>query len=123
MTLTAAQQAGVEASLPVPDKEYTVVWTVDEWASSREAAALKVAKKYFQDRIARGENGTACVFTVDGHGISLDYYMASLTPEQLAEHFTHDEHPSHTRLEWRGEVENDNTLLGYWAWVKHELAL
>ena len=116
-------QAQVATGVPDPNKEYTVVWTVEEWASSREAAALKVAKKYFQDRIARGENGTACVFTVDGTEISLDYYMASMTPEQLAENFTHDEHPSHTRREWRGEVENDNTLLGYWAWVKHELAL
>lgn len=116
-------QANAVAGLPEPDKEYTVVWTVDEWASSPEAAALKVAKTYFQDRIARGENGSACLFTVDGDEISLDYVIPEMTPKQLAEVFGHCEHPSHTREQWREGVADGDTLSGYWEWVKHRLTL
>lgn len=31
------------------------------------------------------------------------------------------EHPQYTRDEWRQEVRDDNTLLGYWEWVAHRI--
>lgn len=119
MSLTAAQQA---ASLPEPDKEYSVRWEVEEWASSPEEAALKVAKKYFQERIARGENGSACLFYVDGEEVSLDYVVSEMTPDQLAYHFGY-EHPVYPRLAWVNEVKCSETINGYWEWVKHQLTL
>lgn len=31
------------------------------------------------------------------------------------------EHPRHTRSWWRDEVRDDNTRLGYWEWVVHQI--
>lgn len=31
------------------------------------------------------------------------------------------EHPEWTRSEWRNDVENEDTRLGYWDWVAHQL--
>jgi hypothetical protein len=31
------------------------------------------------------------------------------------------EHPDYSREDWRQEVADDNTLLGYWEWVDHQL--
>ena len=43
-----------------------------------------------------------------------------LTPEQLeAKHGK--EHNNHTRDEWRDEVGNRDTQLGYWDWVLHQV--
>ena len=36
---------------------------------------------------------------------------------------TWGEHPHYTREDWKQEVGDDNTLLGYWAWVEHELEI
>ncbi|WP_443699629.1 hypothetical protein [Pseudomonas sp.] len=122
MTLTAAQQEELEASLPPSEQEYTVEWKVDEWGTSPEDAAFRVAKTYFQERIARGENGSACLFYVDGKEVPLDWVMSEMSPEGLAKHFDH-EHPVHTRVNWVYEVKRSETISGYWEWVKHQLTL
>lgn len=122
MTLTAAQQAEMEASLPPAEQEYSVRWEVDEWASSPEEAALKVAKKYFQERIAQGENGSACLFYVDGAEVPLDYVVSEMTPDRLAYHFGY-EHPVYPRVNWMDEVQSSETINGYWEWVKHRVTL
>jgi hypothetical protein len=49
---------------------------------------------------------------------------SELTADQLEIRYSpdgHGEHPDHTRQDWRHAVENDWTLLGYWAWVQHAL--
>lgn len=33
----------------------------------------------------------------------------------------HNSHPNYSREDWRDEVANDNTHLGYWEWVDHRL--
>lgn len=32
-----------------------------------------------------------------------------------------DEHPEWRKADWRSEVENDETVLGYWEWVAHQV--
>lgn len=103
------------------ETEYTVSWKVEEYADSPEEAALKVAKEYFQPRIAHGVPGTACVFTIDSIDYPIDRILPDLSPQDMANHFDHNEHPGYPRRNWRDEVERDHTLLGYWAWVSHEL--
>lgn len=44
--------------------EYQVSWTVEIDAETPEQAAQEVARLYFQDRIAEGEQDSACVFKV-----------------------------------------------------------
>lgn len=47
-----------------------------------------------------------------------------LTPQQLDEKHNpmgYGEHPVFTRSQWREEVCDDNTLLGYWEWVMHQV--
>lgn len=47
-----------------------------------------------------------------------------LTPEQLDDKYNQDgggQHPKHTRQDWQVAVGLDDTLLGYWAWVHHQL--
>ena len=47
--------------------QYTVTWTVDvEVMGDHKDAAQAVADLYFQERIAAGEHGSACSFTVAG---------------------------------------------------------
>ncbi len=31
------------------------------------------------------------------------------------------EHPSYTKQDWRDDVANDDTSLGYWEWVLHNV--
>lgn len=31
------------------------------------------------------------------------------------------EHPDYPKSDWRHEVANDDTLLGYWEWVEHQI--
>ena len=48
-----------------------------------------------------------------------------LTAEQLDDKYNPEgggEHPDYTREEWRWEVGEDHTLLGYWQWVAHRLS-
>lgn len=57
----------------------------------------------------------------------LDELDADLSVEELAEKYASGDggywgqHPVFPRQEWRKEVANDDTLLGYWAWVHHKL--
>lgn len=37
------------------------------------------------------------------------------------EHKHGEEHPDYTREDWREEVENGDTRLGYWEWVMHQV--
>ena len=49
---------------------------------------------------------------------------SSLSSEQLDSKYNPDgdgEHPVWTRRDWRCEVNSENTLLGYWDWVKHSI--
>ena len=34
---------------------------------------------------------------------------------------TWGEHPEHSVQDWQYEVANDDTRLGYWAWVMHRV--
>lgn len=56
----------------------------------------------------------------------LDADDAALSAEELADKYAGEDgswgqHPIFRRQEWREEVANDDTLLGYWAWVHHQL--
>jgi len=33
-----------------------------------------------------------------------------------------DEHPDFIRYDWREDVTTGDTALGYWAWVRHQIA-
>lgn len=102
--------------------EYTVSWSVEEYADTPEDAVLQVAKAYFQDRIANGEPGTACVFTVNGIDYPVDRIIVDMSPYDLSVLFGH-EHPTHYRENWVIEVQSGDTISGYWEWVKHQLTL
>lgn len=48
-----------------------------------------------------------------------------LTAEQLDDRYNPEgggEHPMHPRTDWRYEVANEDTLVGYWDWVAHKIA-
>ncbi len=56
----------------------------------------------------------------------LDAEDAVLSAEELADKYAGKDggwgqHPVFPRPDWREEVANDDTLLGYWAWVHHQL--
>ena len=56
----------------------------------------------------------------------LDELDADLSVDELAEKYAGKDggwgqHPLFTRQAWREVVANDDTLLGYWAWVHHRL--
>lgn len=61
-------------------KGYTVVWTTYvETTEDHSAAALEVAERYFQPRIAAGDPDTACVFIVtDSTGKAKKIDLAAL---------------------------------------------
>jgi hypothetical protein len=48
-----------------------------------------------------------------------------LTADQLFTKYStkrdNGEHPQYLRRDWRHDVAEDNTLLGYWQWVEHQL--
>ena len=44
-----------------------------------------------------------------------------LTVEQLEDKYEPFEHPDYIREEWREDVGNGDTKLGYWAWVLHNV--
>jgi hypothetical protein len=108
------------------EHEFTITWEVNTYADTPYLAAQKVADLYFQDRIARGEPDTACVFEVttsDGTVIEVDLGSdLRLSREQLQEKYeAHDSgwgsHPNYTRQDWKYAVANDDSLSGYWEWV------
>ncbi|WGO96409.1 hypothetical protein QCD61_28340 (plasmid) [Pseudomonas viciae] len=56
-----------ESGQYVAMQKYTVTWTVDiEVPGDHKAAAQEVANRYFQTRIAAGEQDSACSFVVSG---------------------------------------------------------
>jgi hypothetical protein len=50
-----------------------------------------------------------------------------LTADQLFTKYStkrdNGEHPQHLRRDWRHDVAEDNTILGYWQWVEHQIEL
>jgi hypothetical protein len=49
--------------------------------------------------------------------ISYDFEDFVMTAQQLREKYGAAGHPEHTKAGWKFDVENDNTLSGYWDWV------
>lgn len=52
------------------------------------------------------------------------YHDIGLSAVQLDDKYNLEgdgEHPNFPRSLWRGEVVNENTLLGYWEWVVHQI--
>jgi hypothetical protein len=52
-----------------------------------------------------------------------DYGLSALQLELKHAPDGDDEHPGFTKWEWRHEVSHQNTLIGYWEWVKYQLEL
>lgn len=106
-------------------QEYNVTWEVTQEGLGPIDAAIQVAKTYFQERIAQGHPGTACIFYViapDGERttVALDSVMSQLDATQLRDVFE-TEHPAHDMDHWRNDVAFQDTILGYWEWVQHKL--
>lgn len=106
-------------------KTYGVTWQVDQEAISPVDAAIEVAKSYFQERIAQGQPGTACIFyVVSPYGerttVALDSVINQMDATQLRQVFE-SEHPVHDLHSWQEEVRFNDTILGYWEWVQHKL--
>lgn len=47
-------------------------------------------------------------------------YLQQVTCELLIRQYP-EGHPQFTREDWRAEVQAENTELGYWMWVVHQL--
>lgn len=106
-------------------QDYNVTWEVTQEGLGPVDAVIQVAKDYFQERIAQGQPGTACVFYVEGPDgtkteVALDSVMSQLDATQLRDMFE-TEHPVHTMDNWRAEVQFQDTILGYWEYVQHKL--
>lgn len=110
---------------------YLVKWEVNVEAETAVDAAINVAADYFQTRIQRGQPDTACVFQVekdgepswesdDGELIDLSKIASAITPTQLRKMFV-TEHPDYEQHQWRSAIDREETLLGYWEWVMHQL--
>ena len=54
-------------------------------------------------------------FHIKDYGLSVLLLEAKWSPDGDGHH------PGYPTRTWRAEVENDNTRLGYWAWVHHQL--
>lgn len=109
-------------------KGYTVRWEINVSAESAVDAAIEVASDYFQPRIQQGKPETACVFHVeedrephDSAMIDLSKLAGTLTALQLKKMFGNFEHPDYQQYQWRAAIDREDTLLGYWDWVAHEL--
>lgn len=49
-----------------------------------------------------------------------------LTAEQLDDKYNPEgggQHPVYTRADWRAAVDNEDTISGYWEWVRHQLVM
>lgn len=105
--------------------EYNVTWEVTQEGLGPIDAAIQAAKIYFQERIAHGHPGTACIFYVEAPDgtkteVALDSVMSQLDATQLRQVFE-TEHPAHDMDQWRDDVACQDTILGYWEWVQHQL--
>jgi hypothetical protein len=53
---------------------------------------------------------------------SVTHPDANLSAEALqSRHAAGGEHPDFSREDWRYEVANDDTRLGYWEWAMHKV--
>lgn len=53
-----------------------------------------------------------------------DVPETEMTADQLRDKYggsIWDEHPDYPASDWQHEVSEDNTRLGYWDWVGHEI--
>ena len=55
---------------------------------------------------------------IEGVAGSLVTYPALV---RMMEEDVWQEHPRYEKWEWKAEVSNDDTILGYWEWVQHRL--
>lgn len=102
---------------------FKVSWEVDQEAETPAAAALLVARQYFQERIARGISGSACVFTVTepnvpAYTVDLSVADEDLSASELQELYGYAGHPRFPWQRWRDLVADQATVLGYWDWVQ-----
>lgn len=44
-----------------------------------------------------------------------------LTVEQLEVKYSQCDHPDHIREDWRNDVSQGDTNIGYWEWVSHQV--
>lgn len=117
-------------------KSFRVIWQIDTEASNAVQAAMQVAKDSFLPYIARGSVGSACVFEVQEQQfqvatgkipageltlIDLSTVADQLDPEGLRELYGVDGHPIWQWADWRDDVANEDTELGYWAWLQHKI--
>lgn len=107
---------------------FKVIWQVDQEAETPAAAALAVAREYFQERIARGLVGSSCCFDVIEEGANLPPFVVDLseadqglTGPELQEMYGMEGHPRYHWTYWRSEVGEQQTVLGYWDWVQHAI--
>lgn len=106
--------------------DFKVSWEVDQEAETPAAAALSVARQYFQERIARGISGNACVFTVTepnvpAYTVDLSVADEDLSASELQELYGYAGHPRFPWQHWREQVSCEDTVLGYWDWVQHKV--
>lgn len=59
---------------------------------------------------------THTTWHIDDFGLSTQHLAAKYDPDSDG-----GSHPGYLQWEWRHQVSRQDTLLGYWAWVKHEL--
>ncbi|MEX3984289.1 hypothetical protein AB4Y45_35620 [Paraburkholderia sp. EG287A] len=89
-------------------------WAFGDDASedfNTEAEAWKAA---LTDALARGRIAAGAPVQVDFHAAMRQ------TMEDLEQRWGH-EHGWYTREDWRIDVRDDNTRLGYWEWVAHNI--
>ncbi|MDR3411735.1 MAG: hypothetical protein P4L87_12480 [Formivibrio sp.] len=129
---------------------YQVMFNDDVEGSQAKLASIALDIFHGQISIDDLDNFEISVLDEDGYPVMLDGahedYSASdcgtvecisetpmyvpgsdegLDAEALDNKYNHDgegEHPLHTRADWRAEVAEENTLLGYWAWIENILS-
>lgn len=108
--------------------QYTVRWEINVFAETALDAAIETASDYFQKRIQQGSPETACVFNVEQEGkpddsemIDLSKVAGSLNSLQLRKMYGEEGHPDYLQYQWRLAIDREDTLLGYWEWVAHQL--
>jgi hypothetical protein len=56
-------------------------------------------------------------FSIRDYGLTADELDGKYNPEGDGQH------PEYTRADWRAAVENEDTISGYWEWVRHQLLI
>lgn len=113
-----------------PTTKFSVVLKADHFTSTHLEAALEFAQTYLIPRLAQGgaisgpggqddavllvvEDMAGNVEAIDLRNLDID-----LDAQQLSELYGEDCHPRYTLSDWREAVDNEDTMLGYWAWVE-----